>query len=694
MLTRGNKPHFPLFTVFRYLVTSVLILVLTACGGSGGGEENNRLTQALSFPLETIMAQADGEPIATQIATGGPSTGAITYTSGDTAVATVDARTGVVIMVGAGETRITATRAIDVHYEATEASYKLIVAAAQIIDTFAFPVETRMAFADGEPITTQVAGSGQSAGTITYTSSNPAVATVHPTTGVVTVLKAGEVMITATRAMDTFYAAAEASYSLSVILDTITSTHFTTADGGRAVFTTHIYASGLVERIDEHILIESQFGTDCDDDGLENTRVLNRVVFRDPGATIRTCEPTDQMYPDLPPVDPKELDRRLRGAMGFSPTYIEDHGDIIKTEEWMSSDEIELRTINTYTSGLFEVISVEQFVEGQRALDYNNDGDFRDSVYSRTVNLDRYQYSQSQQIVTLLEGTVLEDFGTRVTNATRRINMPHGAPSFLRFSGAIDDIVVRVATTDTPGQYYVKIDSNDPSVQLIVQQGTAAPGAAPMLTELRPDYFARAPLIEDTTTTSYAIYAVKGELYQTVLDQYPNFYVRYDSVGLPVPTLLQKALDENRNIVVNADVPKFLNYYDGVRVEYDPSQASSSYSGGVIFIDSIHIYVSRPLIHEAAHGYHANLLPKGFNNEEIIALYALVSSDLSTRYGDELNAYWRTNFYEFFAEAMTTWLYLESGVVTQGYDPITEVDSTFYYAHLKPWFDNHFNKED
>ena len=1126
MPTRGNKPHFPLFTVFRYLVTSVLILILTACGGSSGGNETNRLTQALSFPLETIMAQTDGEPITTQIATGGPSTGAITYTSGDTAVATVDAMTGAVTMVGAGETMITATRAIDARYEAAEASYKLIVATAQVTDTFVFPVEMMMAFAGDGPITIQVANSGQSAGTITYTSSNPAVATVHPTTGVVTIVKAGTVMITATRAMDTLYAAAEADYTLTVataratdtlsfptttfmafadanpittqiatsgqstlapsytssnmavatvhtttgvvtilkagetiitatramdaryqaaeasytltvtraadalnfpsetimafadanpittqiatsgqsalapsytssnpvvamvhtttgvvtilkagetiitatraidaryqaaeasytltvtramdtlrfpgetflvavgaepittqiatsgqstlapsytssnpavatvhtttgvvtilkagetiitatraidaryqaaeasytltvaratdtlsfpsealfasadhglittqiatggqstraiaytsddiaiatvdpstgivtlvgtgtttitatramdaryqateasykltvvltidtlsflttklrvpidrepittqvatgglgtgaitylssnvavatvdamtgvvtivgegtviitatqamdashkmaiayyslIVGTIHNTRTTTSGVGNGVCTTNTYTSGLVETICEYVGIEHDLGLDCDGDGFSHTRVLGRIVSRNSGGFKREfCVPTDRTYLDLLPPDPEELARRLQGAMSFSPTYIEDHGAIIETRE--SSGGFRPSTTNRYASGLVEVISVLQLSESQRRLDDNNDGDFRDFFRSRTVTRDDFLYSRHLWMLTGRGGTISEDLGETITNAPRRISLPEGIPDFLRFSGAIENIVIHVSFISV-GQYYVKIDSNDPSVQLLVQKITDAPGANRLIEELRPDYFAGAPLIETTANTFYAIYAVKGGLYRATLDQYPNFYVRYDSVNVLARSLLKRTLDVTRNIVVSADIPEFLDYYDKVRVEYNPFQSLSTYSG-IIFLNRIWSGSSQTLIHEVAHGYHANSLPSGFNNEEIKALYAMVSSDTSMQYGNERNTYWRTNSSEFFAEAMTTWLYLESGLVFRGFNPITQVDPTFYYANLKPWFDNHFNKED
>ena len=59
--------------------------------------------------------------------TGGSSTGAVTYESSDTAVATVDINSGEVIIKTTGTTTITATKAPDANYNAATASYTLTV---------------------------------------------------------------------------------------------------------------------------------------------------------------------------------------------------------------------------------------------------------------------------------------------------------------------------------------------------------------------------------------------------------------------------------------------------------------------------------------------------------------------------------------------------------------------------------------
>ena len=645
-----------------------------------------RATDTLAFPLKTMMASADAEPITTQIATSDSGTEAISYRSSNRAVATVDASTGIITILKAGETIITATRARDARYEPATATYRLTVTRAT--NTLTFPLKMMLASVDAEqPITTQIATSEHSTGAITYRSSNVAIATVDTSTGVATIVGEGTVIITATQATDASHKTATAHYSLTVG----TILNIQSSGRGTKVCTTNTYASGLIEEICESVGLEYYLLRDCDGDGLQQTRVLRRTVSRNSGGSRQEfCVPTNKLYPDLPPPDPEELAMRLQEAISFSPVYIDDHGAIIETSE--SSGGTRSSTTNRYASGLVEVIDTLEDTESQEGLDYNDDGDLDDFFHSRTVTRDDYKYSQHLRILTGRGGTVVEDLGEKFTNAPRRINLPEDIPDLLRFSGDIENIVIHVSPTSL-GPHYVKIDSNDPSVQLLVQKTTDTQYAGRLTQLLRHDYFAEAPLIETKANTFYAIYAVKGDLYQAVLDQYPNFYVRYDLVNTLLHPLLKKTLDFTRNIVVNADIPEFLDYYDKVRIEFTPRLGTSYYSG-TILINRIWGGSPRTFIHEVSHGYHHNFLSNGFNNQEIIDLYAMVPSDKSMQYGDERNTYWRTNQLEFFAQALTTWTHLESGLVFQNFDPISHVDSTFYYAHLKPWLDNHFDKED
>ena len=91
-----------------------------------------RAEQAVSF-AETEVEKTYGDPIFTQAATvtlqpnvSGQPPGAVTYTSGNPAVATVDS-TGKVTILGAGTATITASAAATQNYKGAEASYKLTV---------------------------------------------------------------------------------------------------------------------------------------------------------------------------------------------------------------------------------------------------------------------------------------------------------------------------------------------------------------------------------------------------------------------------------------------------------------------------------------------------------------------------------------------------------------------------------------
>lgn len=96
---------------------------------SGNGDETPALTERnLAFSATTATATVDQD--FTEPTLSGETTG-VTYSSSNTAVATVNESTGEVTLVAAGETTITATAAEDATYAADEASYTLTVSAAQ-----------------------------------------------------------------------------------------------------------------------------------------------------------------------------------------------------------------------------------------------------------------------------------------------------------------------------------------------------------------------------------------------------------------------------------------------------------------------------------------------------------------------------------------------------------------------------------
>jgi gliding motility-associated-like protein len=152
-----------------------------------------------------------GDAAFTLTAPSSTSTGAFTYASDNTAVATVSGAT--VTIVGAGTANITATQAADANYNAGSVSAVLTVAkAARTLSAFADINKTTT----DAPFTLVAPTSSAGTGAITYASSNAAVATVSGST--VTITGIGTSIITATQAADDNYLEATITATLTVIL--------------------------------------------------------------------------------------------------------------------------------------------------------------------------------------------------------------------------------------------------------------------------------------------------------------------------------------------------------------------------------------------------------------------------------------------------------------------------------------------
>ncbi|MHA3789450.1 YDG domain-containing protein [Flavobacterium hauense] len=165
------------------------------------------------------MSKVYGDADFTLTATGGASGQPVTYTSSNTNVATVIGDT--VTIVGAGTSTITASQDGDANYNATSLGRILTVAKATQTITF-----TSLTKIYGDADFSLTATGGASAEPVTYTSSNPAVATVSGNT--VTITGTGTTNITASQAGDANYnAAANVIRTLTVDAKAITITGLT-----------------------------------------------------------------------------------------------------------------------------------------------------------------------------------------------------------------------------------------------------------------------------------------------------------------------------------------------------------------------------------------------------------------------------------------------------------------------------------
>ena len=167
----------------------------------------NKADQAITFGA--LATRTYGDPSFTLSASGGASGNAVTFASSNAAVATVSGTT--VTIVGAGITTITASQAGNANYNAASDVYQsLTVDKANQTITFAALPAKNVGDADFAP-----GGTASSTLTVTYASSNTAVATI--VAGQIHIVGPGTTDITASQAGDAnFNAAADVVQPLTV----------------------------------------------------------------------------------------------------------------------------------------------------------------------------------------------------------------------------------------------------------------------------------------------------------------------------------------------------------------------------------------------------------------------------------------------------------------------------------------------
>ena len=165
----------------------------------------------LAFALSEATATV-GEAFAAPVLSN-PNSLAINYHSENPMIAKVNAETGEVTLLAAGTTIITAYTEGDLTHEAGEASYTLTVLKGTVSLSFAQPsVNVKV---DAEEFVLPALINPQDV-EVTYSSSNPAVASVFALYGDVTLVAAGTTTITATFIGDEAYNATSASCTLTV----------------------------------------------------------------------------------------------------------------------------------------------------------------------------------------------------------------------------------------------------------------------------------------------------------------------------------------------------------------------------------------------------------------------------------------------------------------------------------------------
>jgi len=200
--------------------TSIITASQAATTNYSAGTTTATMTVSQATPTITnfsVPEKVTGDAPFTIVNPTSNSSGAFTYTSSNTSVATIDG--SMVTIVGKGTSTITASQASTTNYLSGSITATFIVRPTPVITNFATITKTF-----GDAAFSIVAPTTDSDGTFTYTSSNTAVATVSGTT--ITILGAGTSTITASQANTANYGSGTIATSLTVNQATPTITNF------------------------------------------------------------------------------------------------------------------------------------------------------------------------------------------------------------------------------------------------------------------------------------------------------------------------------------------------------------------------------------------------------------------------------------------------------------------------------------
>lgn len=662
---------------FRAPITALFLLMLVACGGGGGG--NIIPAQESRLVFDTVSHQrvevAFGDFISLTHKANANGANRVRYLSTDHVVASVNPVSGEVYINSPGTTTIIASAE-----GARQESYELVVNEPKE-ESLLFPGTILNVTINDGPFYNWIPGPSVSSSRLKYSSSNASVASVDPDTGKLTIIGEGEVDITATLPATNTHTEQHSTYRVRVSNGAdIVSREVTHDFRNKRVQVETSYASGYTETEEVWVGAPEQFGLCAEKDIsatsfviVRNLRTSDNRLFTD------RCIETVGVVPDMRRgLEQPVWDEVFLDEPGFSPVYMHTPGQITNTQDEFPQGVItdSVRTVS-YESGRIETIVTQSFREDQTPYDYNSDGDRNDDIRISEVYWDGRLNIRALSI----NGQSLL---TQAGNAPIRIEMPSEYPNFLKFHGDVSRVRVHVQASENEGQYYVKIDTIVPDVKLLIF-GVSNDG---QYNEFRSDYFDRTVLVDTKKDTTLAIYVMNGERFLTPLPSHPNFQLGHELKGQFILSIVEAALDENLRIIEAASLRKFTEYYKSLTMRYTPNFEASHYAGGRVFLAGNHPYNSRVAIHEAAHGYHDNFLSDGYDNQDVKELYDLVSHDASIRYGDEDNTYWRKNKYEFFAELLTTYIYLSAD--ENDAFALSQVDSSFYYTYAKPYFDSLF----
>lgn len=184
-----------------------------------------KLQGSFVFPQITQERRL-GDQTASLTASGGSGTGTISYRLEHAELASIDSETGIITPLKSGSTRVFATKAADETFEAAETEYSLIIKK-QIQTPLSFQLNHVEKIIDAGSFLNALTG-GSGTGELTYSTNNPAVATINEKTGEVSVLSNGDANLTVVKKGDDNFEEAIASFTLTVVKKTQSKLEFTT----------------------------------------------------------------------------------------------------------------------------------------------------------------------------------------------------------------------------------------------------------------------------------------------------------------------------------------------------------------------------------------------------------------------------------------------------------------------------------
>lgn len=223
----------------------------------------------------------------------------VTYISSEPSVATVDAASGQVTIVGAGTATITATAEATNSLKAGSAEFTLTVAkAAQTISFSKTSVDFDMATGT---FTAPTLSGAKTA--VTYASNDANVATVNASTGAVTIKSVGTVTITATAAESANYTSATASYTINVTKSELVGYYKKVTadsqikDGGKYVI---VYESGDSAKVFKPIFDGTSSYTEGEASNAVSATITNSMIADND--SLRACQIVFELKKNSSPV--------------------------------------------------------------------------------------------------------------------------------------------------------------------------------------------------------------------------------------------------------------------------------------------------------------------------------------------------------------------------------------------------------